>query len=69
MKTWRVTYTDKNERRYASSHVCRAESIRGAVAQFERGPFSVVTNRFKGTTDTHRGWAYSDTRNYMVEQV
>ena len=43
MKRWIVTYTDKDESRYASSHVCQAESIRGAVAQFEKGNFSVVS--------------------------
>ena len=69
MKRWIVTFTDKDECRYASSHVCQAESIRGAVAQFEKGNFSVVTERFKGKADTHRGWAYSETRNYLVEQL
>jgi len=69
MKRWIVTFTDKDECRYASSHVCQAESIRGAVAQFEKDNFSVVTERFKGKADTHRGRAYSETRNYLVEQL
>ena len=69
MKQWRVTYTDKNESRYATSTTVQAETIRGAVSRFERDNFTVVTDRFMGKADTHRGTAYSPTRTYHVEQI
>lgn len=66
---WRVTYTDKNEERYASSHVVEADSARSAVSRFEHGEFSCVHDRFRGVPDQHRATAYSKTRNYYVERV
>ena len=66
---WRVTYTDKNEERYASSHVVETDSARSAVARFECDEFSCVHDRFRGVPDQHRATAYSKTRNYYVERV
>lgn len=68
MKTWRVTYTDKDEAKYASSMLCQAETMQDAVMQFEADAI-VVSERFNGIADQHRCRAYSPTRNYYVEQV